>query len=274
MDRSRLASLTTACTAVLLLSLPSVASAHDPIIIEESQTTPDDGPLILDGTISFALYGVLNGGTDTRGFRVRLSDGQRLYVSLLIPDLAPENMLGPDELPTLQIDSPDGGTRTLTSDMRIAFDEPFSGTRYLRLLDLDEEAVAGEYAITISGSMPARFTVSVGTIEQFGTPVENVGDRTLGVAGVLSWYASAPPEAPATSISPEPSTTTTPSTSAPVTPDATGTPPLIAPAPTDTGADVDDDSSGSGGALAVVALLVAVIAVTSVVLTARRRQRR
>lgn len=33
------------------------AFAHDPIIITNDQTTPEAGPLLPDGTISFALYG-------------------------------------------------------------------------------------------------------------------------------------------------------------------------------------------------------------------------
>jgi hypothetical protein len=32
--------------------------------------------------------------------------------------------------------------------------------------------------------------VSVGKIEQFGTAVEDIDNRDLGVAGVMDWYAS------------------------------------------------------------------------------------
>ena len=45
-------------TAGLLVSGP--AFAHDPIIIINDQTTPEAGPLLPDGTISFALYGVID----------------------------------------------------------------------------------------------------------------------------------------------------------------------------------------------------------------------
>ena len=41
---------------VLFVLMPaSVASAHDPIILTAEQTTPARGPLLMDGTISFAL---------------------------------------------------------------------------------------------------------------------------------------------------------------------------------------------------------------------------
>ncbi|NBN89210.1 MAG: hypothetical protein EBV24_02670 [Actinobacteria bacterium] len=37
-----------------------VARAHDPIILTDEQTTPDSGPFLPDGTISFALYGAFD----------------------------------------------------------------------------------------------------------------------------------------------------------------------------------------------------------------------
>ena len=52
-------------------------------------------------------------------------------------------------------------------------------------------ATTGIYSITITGKSPARFTVSVGKKEQFGTPVENITNRALGVAGVMAWYETA-----------------------------------------------------------------------------------
>ncbi|MEI8024331.1 MAG: hypothetical protein WCH63_09105 [Actinomycetota bacterium] len=39
------------------------------------------------------------------------------------------------------------------------------------------------------GDSPARFTVSVGEKEMFGSPVENIANRELGVGGVMAWYA-------------------------------------------------------------------------------------
>src|SRR5438045_3763566 len=56
---------------VVAALLPATgALAHDPIVLADSQTTPDLGPLLPDGTISFALYGLLNSPGDSRGFRV------------------------------------------------------------------------------------------------------------------------------------------------------------------------------------------------------------
>ncbi len=90
--------------AVLFGFLPaSLAKAHDPIILTSDQSTPSDGPLLLDGTISFALYGSLDSAGDTRGFRVKFNAGDPLYLSILIPDLAPENALDDASLPFLNV---------------------------------------------------------------------------------------------------------------------------------------------------------------------------
>lgn len=262
-----------------VLVWPGVVGAHDPIIIDDSQTTPDAGPYLPDGTISFALYGVLGGSGDTRGLRVGHADGDRFVVSLLVPDLPPEQTLSVEELPTLTVVAPDGTSRTFVPDTRVVFDEPFTGTRYLRLLDLDEPAVAGEYELTVSGSAPARFTVSVGTLERFGTPADNVVDRAAGVAGVLDWYATAPPVAtPPTptdpSVTAEPPAATVPASTEPpptsgrppatstVSPPSTSTPPSTVSPP--------DDGGAFGGLVAGAIVVCVVVGIASSVVRRRR----
>jgi hypothetical protein len=180
--------------------LASPVLAHDPIILTQEQTAPSTGPLIPDGTISFAIYGTVDGAGDTRSFRVVFAEGDRLYLSLLIPDLAPENALEDELLPYIELVDPAGSTTILRPDLRIPFAEPFSGTNYIRLRDMDSIAIAGEYSVTVIGAAPARFTVSVGFKELFGTPVEGVVDRSLGVTGVMDWYTTPPPEDVATDV--------------------------------------------------------------------------
>ena len=176
--------------ALLVLMPASVASAHDPIILTSEQTTPASGPLLVDGTISFALYGSLESSTDTRGFRVQFQEDDPLYLSILIPDLAPENELGNDLLPTLEVLDPMGEVSTFEPTERVTFAEPYTGTNYVQLLEYEGVALGGIYEITIKGKAASRFTVSVGKIEQFGTAVEDIDNRDLGVAGVMDWYAS------------------------------------------------------------------------------------
>ena len=166
----------------------SVAKAHDPIILTPDQATPSNGPLILDGTISFALYGALDSPKDTRGFRVNFKDGDSLYLSILIPDLAPENQLDDASLPFLEITDPAGTTTKLSVSEKVSFAEPFTGTNYVRLTVYNSVAITGTYSVVVTGDSPGRFTVSVGQKEMFGTSVENVPNRDLGVGGVMSWY--------------------------------------------------------------------------------------
>jgi hypothetical protein len=176
--------------AVLFGFLPaSTAKAHDPIILTSDQSTPSDGPLLLDGTISFALYGSLDSAGETRGFRVKFNAGDPLYLSILIPDLAPENLLDDASLPFLNVEDPSGAILNFAPTERVSFAEPYSGTNYVRLTEFRTTAIAGTYAITVAGDSPARFTVSIGQKEMFGTPVENITNRELGVAGVMAWYA-------------------------------------------------------------------------------------
>gem|GEM_PF-1144144 len=170
------------------LCVGSVATAHDPIILTDDQTVPEAGPLLPDGTISFALYGSFAKAGETRGLRARFAEGDRLHVSLLIPDRAPENALLDSELPRLEILEPNGESTTHVPDLRRKFAEPFTGTNYIELIDLVGRASEGVYSITVIGGRAARFTVSVGDTETFGTPVEGVTDRAAGIGGVMEWY--------------------------------------------------------------------------------------
>ena len=178
--------------ALVALLPASAAKAHDPIILTPDQATPADGPLILDGTISFALYGALESPKDTRGCRVNFKEGDPLYFSILIPDLAPENQLDDTSLPFLEITDPAGTTTKLSVSERVSFAEPYSGTNYVRLTEFNSVAIAGTYSVVVTGNSPSRFTVSFGQIEMFGTPVENITNRDLGVSGVMGWYENSP----------------------------------------------------------------------------------
>ena len=171
------------------LLLASIAAAHDPIILTSEQQTPADGPLLVDGTVSFALYGSLEAADDTRGFRVNFNAGDPLYISILIPDLAPENTLDDVSLPFVNMEDPNGTTVKLAITQKVSFPEPYTGTNYVRLTEFRGTAIGGTYSITVTGKSAARFTVSVGEKEMFGTTVENIPNRDLGVAGVMAWYA-------------------------------------------------------------------------------------
>lgn len=248
---------TAVAVAVGLVVGADVARAHDPIILTDEQTSPDAGPFLPDGTISFALYGSFGAAGETRGLRAQFVDGDRLHVSLLIPNLAPENELGDDDLPVLDIVDPRGESLRFEPVTRTVFDEPFTGTSYVELVDHIDEAVAGVYAITVTGRAPSRFTVSVGDKESFGTPVEGVIDRSAGVGGVMQWYAQAPTGDPATTMATV--TTTTESS--------------VEAAPVDPAVPVSEDDD-QNGATRTITLLLVVLMILAVVRISRRSRHR
>ena len=175
-------------TLMMILFFVSPAFAHDPLMLLPEQKTPERGPLLPDGTISFALYGSLLETEDKRAFQFRLEPGDRLDLSLLIPNLEPENQMSQETLPQLFLSRPDGSLLIGISDLYIPFDEPFSMTRYVRIFEHVEQSSGGLYQVEITGSAPARFTVAIGFIESFGTPVENVPNRDAGRSGIFDWY--------------------------------------------------------------------------------------
>lgn len=89
--RALLVGLGLAAVSITVFAGP--ASAHDPIILTAEQSTPETGPLLLDGTISFALYGTVGESGATRGFRVRFGNGETFVLSALVPDRPPERSL-------------------------------------------------------------------------------------------------------------------------------------------------------------------------------------
>ena len=155
----------------------SVSHAHDPLFLLPEQETPSQGPLLPDGTISFALYGEFLAEGETRGFQANFADGDVFQLELLIPALDPEQSLQQDQLPFLQLTIPDGSERTLYPSIRTRFDEPFTNTSYFTLIQERGTAQGGVYDVMIVSRAPARFTTAIGIKEQFGTPVQRAGER-------------------------------------------------------------------------------------------------
>ena len=155
----------------------SVSHAHDPLFLLPEQETPSQGPLLPDGTISFALYGEFLTEGETRGFQANFADGDVFQLELLIPALDPEQSLQQDQLPFLQLIIPDGSERTLYPSIRTRFDEPFTNTSYFTLIQERGTAQGGVYDVMIVSRAPARFTIAIGIKEQFGTPVQRAGER-------------------------------------------------------------------------------------------------
>lgn len=159
--RGRIGAIIAVGAAVALVFTSTPALAHQPVQLTSADRTPASGPLLVDGTVSFAVYAAVREG-GTRGFRVGMRQGQRLEVQLLIPDRAPANRLASSQLPLVTVIDPAGRRTTLTIDERTPFYEPYSGTSYLYLARLTQSAQSGTYQVIVKGRDKVKVPVVIG----------------------------------------------------------------------------------------------------------------
>jgi hypothetical protein len=164
------------------------ARAHQPIELLNSDTTAAKGPLLVDGTVSFAIRAAFTKSGQTKAFRAQFKSGDQLSVQYLIVDKKPENALRTSSLPSLVITPPTGSAVTIKFDERTKFFEPFGRVNYLYLARYTDLAQAGIYNFTIKSKSKAAITVAVGDKEIFGD--------------VLRGAAPTPVAAPAASATP------------------------------------------------------------------------
>ena len=144
------------------------ARAHQPVVLLDSDTTAAKGPLLADGTISFAIRASFTKAGQTKAFRAQFKSGDQLSVQYLIVDKKPENALRTSSLPTMVITPPTGSPVTIKFDERTKFYEPFGRVNYLYLARYNAVAQAGIYNFTIKSKSRAAITVAVGDKEIFG----------------------------------------------------------------------------------------------------------
>lgn len=191
--------ITTAIALALAISLAPPASAHQPVVLLDTDTTPSAGPLLVDGTISFAIRASFTKSGQKKAFRAALKDGDQLSVQYLIVDKKPESALKNSLLPQLVITSPTGKKIAITLNERTKFFEPFGRTNYLYLSRFTAPAESGIYSFLITARAKAAITIAVGDRE-------TQGEVFRGVAPTPSVKPtpSATPESPKASASPTP----------------------------------------------------------------------
>ena len=170
------------------------ARAHQPVELLNSDTTAAKGPLLVDGTVSFAIRAAFTKSGQTKAFRAQFKTGDQLSVQYLIVDKKPENALRTSSLPSLVITPPTGSAVTIKFDERTKFFEPYGRVNYLYLARYTDVAQAGIYNFTIKSKSKAAITVAVGDKEIFGD--------------VLRGPAPTPVVTPAASATPTPTATT------------------------------------------------------------------
>ena len=144
------------------------AHAHQPVALLDSDTTAAKGPLLVDGTVSFAVRASFTKSGQTKAFRAQFKSGDQLSVQYLIVDKKPENALRTSSLPTLVITPPSGAPVTIKLNERTKFFEPYGRVNYLYLARYSDLAQAGIYNFTIKSKSKAAITVAVGDKEIFG----------------------------------------------------------------------------------------------------------
>ena len=143
----------------------ATASAHQPVALKSSDRTPESGPLLVDGTVSFALNMTFTKTRQIRAFRAGLKAGDTLALQLLIYDENPEKKLTKKQLPLLKVTAPSGQSFTLPITERTSFYEPWGKRNYLYLGRTSQVAEEGIYAFEITSRAPGRFIVAVGERE-------------------------------------------------------------------------------------------------------------
>ena len=142
-----------------------VAVAHQPVVLLNSDTTAAKGPLLVDGTVSFAVRAAFNKAGEKKAFRAQFQEGDALEVQYLIVDKKPENALKTNQLPSVVITGPGGFRLTMKINERTKFYEPYGRTNYLYLARNSEVAKAGIYNFVITARAKSAITVAVGEKE-------------------------------------------------------------------------------------------------------------
>jgi cytochrome b involved in lipid metabolism len=195
--------LTPLLAFALAISLATPASAHQPVILLDTDTTAAAGPLLVDGTISFAIRANFTKSGQKRAFRAALKEGDQLAVQYLIVDKKPESTLKNTLLPQLVITSPTGKKITIAITERTKFFEPYGRTNYLYLARYNAPAEAGIYQFVATSRAKAAITIAVGEKEIQGEVVRGA--------------APAPADTPAPKVSATPAAKASPTPSPEVT---------------------------------------------------------
>lgn len=174
-----------AALLVFMVIGSEAARAHQPVELLNSDTTAAKGPLLVDGTVSFAIRAAFTKAGQSKAFRAQFKSNDQLSVQYLIVDKKPENALRTSSLPSLVITPPTGSPVTIKFNERTKFYEPYGRVNYLYLARYNAAAQAGIYNFTITSKSKALITVAVGDREISGEiirgePVASTSATTSG----------------------------------------------------------------------------------------------
>ena len=195
-----------AVIALLVLTFlgSTSAHAHQPVELLNSDTTAAKGPLLVDGTVSFAIRASFTKAGEKKAFRADLKAGDPLAVQYLIVDKKPENALKNTLLPQLVVTSPSGKSLIIKFTERTKFYEPYGKTNYLYLSRYNAAAEAGTYSFTLTARAKASVTIAVGERE---VPGEVIRGMRPAATQTPTTVAATPTASPKPTPTPTPTAT-------------------------------------------------------------------
>ena len=158
----RILALASSVALALAVLTPTAASAHTPFTLLETDTTAAVGPLIADGTVTFAVKASFKKAGDTKGFRATYKKGDQVNVEYLVADKKPDRSIRAAALPTLTVTSPSGKISTLKLSKGKKYYEKGTKTKYLVLSKFMAVAEEGTFSFDITATGKATMTVSLG----------------------------------------------------------------------------------------------------------------
>jgi cytochrome b involved in lipid metabolism len=196
---------------LLLLTFLGSASAHahQPVELLSTDTTAAKGPLLLDGTVSFAVRASFSKAGEKKAFRADFKAGDALAVQYLIVDKKPESTLKNAFLPQLVIISPTGKSLTIKITERTKFYEPYGKTNYLYLSRYSATSEAGTYSFTLTSRAKASVTIAVGEREVPGEVIRGARPVATPTEAAVAPKQSPTPIPAPVAPTPTPTPTTT-----------------------------------------------------------------
>lgn len=155
-------------TIIFFVSAAIPAAAHQPVLLDSSALKRASSPLLVDGTISFAVTATFSRAGEKKYFRFALREGEALKMDYLILDRRPENALSSSRLPLVSVKSPANKNIKLRINERTKFYEPYGKTNYLFLSRISKSGESGLYEVTIRSRAKSSVLIAIGSSEVTG----------------------------------------------------------------------------------------------------------
>jgi len=142
---------------LLFICIPGLASAHQPRIVEGTQT------VVIEPAISKAYYGQLKGTPDI--FTIVATSSFPLYVNVLVPDIPRQQK---DVSATITKDGQTVATLDGTQFTWKTMFEPFGYDNYFQGPEYKATVEAGTYVVTVSSTNnDSKYSLAIGEAENF-----------------------------------------------------------------------------------------------------------